>query len=72
MSCPIYLSAGTGDAEEEATFAGVRETVPVDWSPRLTGSRFMADKIMPMSQALEGYELFDKMAVQKVVFEAEK
>jgi hypothetical protein len=34
--------------------------------------RFMADKIMPLSEAVEGYELFDKMKVQKVVFEAQK
>ncbi|KAI4103849.1 MAG: hypothetical protein L6R37_003574 [Teloschistes peruensis] len=33
---------------------------------------FMSDKIMPMSQALEGYDLFDKMKVQKVIFEAQK
>lgn len=33
---------------------------------------FMADKIMPMSQAVEGYDLFDKMKVQKVIFEAQK
>jgi len=33
---------------------------------------FMADKIMPMSDALEGYELFNSMKVQKVVFEAQK
>ncbi|PGH11586.1 hypothetical protein AJ80_07056 [Polytolypa hystricis UAMH7299] len=33
---------------------------------------FMADKIMPLSQAEEGYELFDKMKVQKVIFEAGK
>ncbi|KAL2014640.1 hypothetical protein VTN00DRAFT_2165 [Thermoascus crustaceus] len=33
---------------------------------------FMADKIMPLSQALEGYELFDKMKAQKVIFEADK
>jgi len=33
---------------------------------------FMADKIMPLSDAVEGYELFDKMKVQKVVFEAQK
>lgn len=32
----------------------------------------MSDKIMPMSQAVEGYDLFDKMKVQKVVFEAQK
>ncbi|MCJ1284208.1 hypothetical protein MMC26_003539 [Xylographa opegraphella] len=33
---------------------------------------FMSDKIMPLSEALQGYELFDKMKVQKVVFEAQK
>lgn len=33
---------------------------------------FMSDKIMPLSEAVEGYELFDKMKVQKVVFEAQK
>jgi hypothetical protein len=32
----------------------------------------MADKVMPMSQAVEGYDLFDKMKAQKVVFEAQK
>lgn len=30
----------------------------------------MADRIMPLSEAVEGYELFDQMKVQKVVFEA--
>lgn len=34
--------------------------------------RFMADKIMPLSEAVEGYDIFDKMKVQKVVFEAQK
>jgi len=29
---------------------------------------FMTDKFMPMSQALEGYEIFNAMKVQKVVF----
>jgi hypothetical protein len=32
----------------------------------------MADKIMPLSQAEEGYDIFDKMKAQKVIFEAEK
>jgi len=31
---------------------------------------FMFDKIMPLSDAVEGYELFDSMKAQKVVFEA--
>jgi hypothetical protein len=30
----------------------------------------MAEKVMPLSQAVEGYELFNAMKVQKVIFEA--
>lgn len=33
--------------------------------------RFMADKIMPLSEAVESYEIFDGMKVQKVVLETE-
>lgn len=33
---------------------------------------FMADKVLPMSQALEGYDLFNQMKAQKVIFEAGK
>ncbi|GAQ39122.1 alcohol dehydrogenase [Aspergillus niger] len=33
---------------------------------------FMADKIMPLSQAVEAYEIFNAMKVQKVIFEADK
>ena len=29
----------------------------------------MFEKIMPLTDAVEGYDLFDKMKVQKVVFE---
>jgi hypothetical protein len=32
----------------------------------------MADKIMPLTEAVEGYDIFDQMKVQKVVFEAQK
>jgi hypothetical protein len=28
----------------------------------------MFDKVMPLSEAVEGYELFDSMKVQKVIF----
>lgn len=28
----------------------------------------MADKIMPLQDAVEGYDLFDNMKVQKVIF----
>ncbi|PYH95532.1 alcohol dehydrogenase [Aspergillus ellipticus CBS 707.79] len=33
---------------------------------------FMADKIMPLSQAVEAYDIFNAMKVQKVIFEADK
>ncbi|ERF72076.1 hypothetical protein EPUS_04994 [Endocarpon pusillum Z07020] len=33
---------------------------------------FMADKIMPLTQAVDGYEIFNNMKAQKVVFEADK
>jgi hypothetical protein len=33
---------------------------------------FMCDKFMPMTEAVEGYDIFDKMQVQKVIFEADK
>ncbi len=32
----------------------------------------MTDKFMPLSQAVEGYDIFNKMLVQKVVFEPEQ
>lgn len=33
---------------------------------------FMTDNIMPMSDAIKGYEIFNDMKVQKVIFEAQK
>ncbi|KAL1628135.1 hypothetical protein SLS56_005955 [Neofusicoccum ribis] len=33
---------------------------------------FMADKVMPLSEAIEGYGIFDKMKAQKVVFQAQQ
>jgi hypothetical protein len=35
-------------------------------------SSFMADKIMPLSEAVEGYSLFDNMQAQKVIFKAQE
>ena len=32
----------------------------------------MADKIMPLSQAVEAYDIFNKMLVQKVIFKADQ
>lgn len=34
----------------------------------LTPTSFMFDKVMPLSEAVEGYELFDNMKAQKVIF----
>jgi hypothetical protein len=31
----------------------------------------MFDKIMPLSDAVKGYELFDNMRAQKIVFEVQ-
>lgn len=31
-------------------------------------SRFMFDQVMPLSEALGGYDIFEKMKAQKVVF----
>jgi hypothetical protein len=30
--------------------------------------RFMFDTIMPLDQAVEGYDIFNKMQAQKVIF----
>jgi hypothetical protein len=30
---------------------------------------FMTDKVMPLSEAIEGYDLFNNMQAQKVIFE---
>jgi hypothetical protein len=37
--------------------------------PNADQDSFMFDKIMPLSEAVEGYDLFDSMKVQKVIFE---
>jgi hypothetical protein len=34
----------------------------------MTSFSFMFDKIMPLSEAIEGYELFGRMQAQKVIF----
>jgi hypothetical protein len=30
--------------------------------------RFMAEKIMPLTQAVEAYEIFEQRKVQKIIF----
>ena len=37
-------------------------------SPADVRARFMFDKMMPLSEAVEGYRMFDAMEVQKVIF----
>jgi hypothetical protein len=32
----------------------------------------MTETVMPLSKAVEGYELFDAMKAHKVIFEADK
>jgi len=71
VSCSVYLPAGAGYAEEKAGFAWVSWLFLTMRSEAKFGARFMADKIMPLSDALEGYELFDSMKVQKVVFKVD-
>ncbi|KAI1998702.1 hypothetical protein LOZ51_002436 [Ophidiomyces ophidiicola] len=58
----IYLSSGTRYAKEKAAPSWVYK------SPKFC--LFMADKIMPLSQAVEGYRIFDNMQAQKVIFDA--
>ena len=38
----------------------------------LTENSFMYEKIMPLTQAVEGYDLFNNMKVQKVIFDPSK
>lgn len=37
-------------------------------TPLVNATSFMFDKLMPLTQAVEAYDLFDKMQVQKVIF----
>jgi hypothetical protein len=75
------VSGGVGRVEEEEPFVWVCCFLFSPFSPRrfcfvcpgksglmVKGVRFMADKIMPLDEAVEGYGLFDQMKVQKVVF----
>jgi hypothetical protein len=65
------LPASLGDVEEESTQARVShcsfhiKLAHVANKP----NSFMTDKIMPLSQAIEGYDIFNNMKVQKVIFE---
>ena len=56
---------GSRQIEEKTTSFRVRFYTSAHVGVFLMNSRFMSDKIMPLSQAVEGYELFDNMKVQK-------
>lgn len=76
MPCPSDLPRGACSVGEEAR--QTRVSVQSFSQPRsftllypvggLTLVRFMFDRIMPLSDAVEGYALFDQMQVQKVIF----
>lgn len=75
LPCAINISRSIEDVGEEAASTRVSVKTCCDpWWPETNCliHSFMADKIMPLSQAVEGYDIFDKMKAQKVVFEAEK
>lgn len=38
----------------------------------LMAPSFMTETIMPLSKAVEGYELFDNMKAHKVIFDAQE
>lgn len=38
------------------------------WQFKANFFSFMFEKIMPLSQAVEGYDMFSKMAAQKIIF----
>jgi len=72
LPCKIDIPSSLGHAKEEAHATRVCYCGLAKLEFHLTSSRFMSDKIMPLSQAVEGYEIFDNMKAQKVVFQADK
>lgn len=68
----VDISSSIGYAETKAAPLRVNIQNSPTGTQLTVARRFMSDKIMPLSQAVEGYDLFDKMKVQKVVFEAQK
>lgn len=66
----IFLDAVKVLAKNQDKFRYDAVLLPVPRSPSVhtNTDSFMFDKIMPLADAVEGYDLFDKMKVQKVVF----
>lgn len=64
---PVGRYRGLAGSRQEPAQARVRLPAAAD-EDGIDLGRFMFDKIMPLMDAVEGYDLFDKMKVQKVVF----
>lgn len=69
MPSPLSFPPSFGSIEEKSASLRVSKVFTLS-SQAKSFRRFMADKIMPLSEAVEGYDLFDKMKAQKVIFEA--
>jgi hypothetical protein len=73
MPRQVHVPTGFGHAKEEAAPTRARCSSIRHITLQLTMCiRFMRDKIMPLSSAADGYEIFDKMKVQKVIFKADE
>lgn len=68
LSCPVYLQRSTAGAGEKPSEVQVSRLRTLGQGTCANYNSFMFDKIMPLSEAVEGYELFDQMKVQKVIF----
>ena len=68
MSSALHIPTSSCAPPGEAALTNVSPRVKLDTKLMLMSTRFMFDKIMPLTEALEGYEIFDKMQAQKVVF----
>lgn len=68
MPGSLHFPASTCTPAGEAALVEVSPGEIFRQRTTLICTRFMFDKILPLSEALEGYEIFDKMQVQKVVF----
>jgi hypothetical protein len=64
----IHLPRGAAGVGKEPGQVQVGSRVDLRGATSADCNRFMFDKIMPLSEAVEGYDLFDQMKVQKVVF----
>lgn len=72
MPCTLGFSSGSRGFKKKSASPRVGFTASSTvLKQKLTLScSFMADKIMTLDEAVEGYDLFDKMKAQKVIFEA--